>query len=69
MNWKDARPVPQELVALVRAHELTHRRVSKHSAEFWRELGKLVPDFTLRERRLAAAGASVWLGALQYVRL
>ncbi|MFE3988271.1 M48 family metallopeptidase [Nocardia tengchongensis] len=57
--------LPADLIELVLAHELSHLRVNTHSDEFWRELGKLVPDFALRERRLASLGASVWLGSLR----
>ncbi|WP_153808446.1 YgjP-like metallopeptidase domain-containing protein [Nocardia sp. SYP-A9097] len=61
--------LPADLIELVLAHELTHLRVSTHSEEFWRELGRLVPDFALRERRLAVLGASAWLGAVRHMRL
>jgi predicted metal-dependent hydrolase len=59
--------LPPALIELVLAHELTHLRVNKHSPAFRRELGKLVPDLTSRERLLAELGASAWLGALRDV--
>ncbi|WP_051194059.1 M48 family metallopeptidase [Nocardia jiangxiensis] len=57
--------LPEDLVELVLAHELTHLRVNAHSAAFWRELSKLVPDFVSRERRLAQLGSTAWLGAIR----
>lgn len=64
IHWA-AFQLPADLIELVLAHELSHLRVNTHSEEFWRELGKLVPDFALRERRLASLGAAVWLGSLR----
>jgi predicted metal-dependent hydrolase len=56
--------LPPPLIELVMAHELTHLRVNKHSADFRRELRKLVPELSLKERLLADVGPSVWLGVV-----
>ena len=47
-NWKLVL-MPQEILDYVVVHELAHRIQMNHSAAFWAEVGKILPDY--RERR------------------
>lgn len=47
-NWKLVL-MPPEILDYVVVHELTHRIQMNHSAAFWAEVGKILPDY--RERR------------------
>lgn len=47
-NWKLSL-VPDEILDYVAVHELAHRIEMNHSANFWREVEKILPDY--RERR------------------
>ena len=47
-NWKLSL-VPDEILDYVIVHELAHRIEMNHSADFWREVEKVLPDY--RERR------------------
>ncbi|MGW1045175.1 M48 family metallopeptidase [Streptomyces sp. NPDC002547] len=62
VHWA-AFQLPQPLIELILAHELTHLRLGRHSALFRQELRKLVPELSVRERWLADVGSEVWLGA------
>ncbi|MCW5250520.1 M48 family metallopeptidase [Streptomyces sp. SHP 1-2] len=62
VHWA-AFQLPQPLIELILAHELTHLRVGKHSSLFRQELRKLVPELSARERWLADVASEVWLGA------
>ncbi len=44
--------VPLELLDYVVVHELAHRRHMNHSAEFWKEVEKYLPDYKERKARL-----------------
>lgn len=48
-NWKLSL-VPDEILDYVVVHELAHRIEMNHSANFWREVEKILPDY--RERRM-----------------
>jgi predicted metal-dependent hydrolase len=44
--------VPDELQDYVVVHELCHRIHMNHSPEFWAEVGKVLPDYKQRRKRL-----------------
>ena len=54
-NWRLIM-APPELVDYVVVHELTHIRVRNHSAAFWRELAKTIPDHLPLRARLREFG-------------
>lgn len=47
---------PPEIVDYVVVHELAHLRHPHHGTSFWREVGRLLPDFRERRRRLRESG-------------
>lgn len=48
--------VPTELVDYVVVHELAHRKHMNHSAAFWREVERILPDYRERRDRLKQYG-------------
>lgn len=48
--------VPPELVDYVVVHELAHRRHMDHSAAFWQEVERYLPDYKERRERLKQYG-------------
>lgn len=44
LNWRLIHFEPT-IIDYVVAHEVTHLRIMNHGPEFWRELGRLYPDF------------------------
>lgn len=42
--------VPDDVLDYIVVHELCHLREMNHSASFWREVGRVIPDY--REKRL-----------------
>ncbi|MCK6685926.1 MAG: M48 family metallopeptidase [Thermoanaerobaculia bacterium] len=54
-NWRIIQ-APMRLVDYVVAHELVHLEVKEHSAEFWKRLGVVMPDYDLRKEGLRARG-------------
>ena len=50
-NWRLAM-VDQELADYVAVHELSHLLVANHSAAFWAEVARVIPDYEGRRRRL-----------------
>lgn len=55
LNWRLV-GAHLSLVDYVIAHELCHLRWHDHSARFWRELRRVMPDHLSRERELAQMG-------------
>ena len=54
-NWR-AMMLPPALIEYVVVHELVHRSVKNHSADFWGLLSGVMPDAQHRRRRLRDAG-------------
>ena len=54
-NWRLIMADPG-LIDYVVVHELTHMRVRNHSAEFWAELAKTMPDYRSQRSRLRDFG-------------
>ncbi len=58
INWRIIQ-APARLIDYVLAHELVHLRVPNHGPAFWRELGRVMPDYEERRARLRELGPSV----------
>ena len=43
-DWKLAM-LPMEIIEYIIAHELTHLKVMNHSATFWNEMEKVMPEY------------------------
>jgi len=54
-NWRIIM-APRRLVEYVVAHELCHLRHNDHSRDFWKLLGRVMPDFELRRSELERIG-------------
>ncbi len=44
--------LPQEIAEYIVLHELCHTRELNHSAAFWREVARYMPDYAQRRKRL-----------------
>lgn len=51
LNWRLIH-LPAEVVDYVVAHEVAHLRHMNHGPDFWREVGRLYPDFAQARRAL-----------------
>lgn len=58
LNWR-AVQLPWRLIDYVIAHELVHLRHKDHTAAFWTELGRHLPDCDARRDELRRRGAEV----------
>ena len=54
-NWRVVMLEP-DLVEYVVVHELSHLKISSHSAEYWAQVSSLLPDAQQRRQRLRVAG-------------
>jgi hypothetical protein len=54
--------LPASLVDYVIVHELAHISEPSHTASFWAAVRRALPDHDQRRTRLAASGATLWLG-------
>jgi len=54
--------LPASLVDYVIVHELAHIGKPRHTAAFWATVQRTLPDSDQRRARLAATGATLWLG-------
>ncbi len=59
-NWRLVQLDPS-LIDYVVVHELSHLIVRNHSPLFWNEVGRVMPDYLARRKRLRQAGALVLL--------
>jgi predicted metal-dependent hydrolase len=58
INWRIVQaPIP--LIEYVLAHELVHLAHRAHGPEFWATLGRMMPDYEERRRRLRALGPTL----------
>lgn len=56
--------LPIHLVDYVVAHELAHARVSGHGVDYWRLLGRALPECRRLKAELDELGRGVWMGDL-----
>lgn len=56
--------LPIHLIDYVVAHELAHVRVSGHGLEYWRLLGRALPECRRLKTELDELGRRVWMGDL-----
>ena len=54
-NWKLVL-MPEEVLDYVVVHELAHRKEMNHSAAFWNEVAKIMPDYKLYRKWLKEQG-------------
>lgn len=54
-HWKVVL-LPLRIIDYVIAHELVHLKIAHHTPEFWRKLGRVMPDFEQRKEWLAKHG-------------
>ncbi|MFZ4298109.1 M48 family metallopeptidase [Streptomyces cinereoruber] len=54
--------LPMHLVDYVVAHELAHVRVAGHGPDFWRLLGRALPEYEERRAELDELGRRMWMG-------
>ena len=60
LNWRIIQ-APMRLVDYVVVHELVHLRHRGHGRDYWRAVGRVMPDYERRRRDLRAHGAFlVW---------
>jgi predicted metal-dependent hydrolase len=56
--------LPIRLVDYVIAHELAHVKVSGHGSDYWRLLGRALPECRQIKTELDELGRRVWMGDL-----
>ncbi|MEV6763943.1 SprT family zinc-dependent metalloprotease [Streptomyces sp. NPDC051105] len=56
--------LPIHLIDYVVAHELAHARVSGHGPDYWRLLGRALPECRRLKTELDELGRRVWMGDL-----
>lgn len=59
LNWKLVHFSPA-VIDYVVVHELSHLRVMDHSAQFWRTVGSVVPDYPALRQQLKIAATPAW---------
>lgn len=53
--------MPEDVIDYVIVHELCHRKEMNHSARFWNEVGRVIPDYKRRRQYLKTEGANLML--------
>jgi predicted metal-dependent hydrolase len=61
LHWATMQ-LPVSLIDYVIVHELAHIREPRHTRDFWAIAQCAIPDYETRKNRLAAIGATLWLG-------
>ncbi len=51
--------MPSEVVDYVVVHELCHRKEMNHSARFWDEVAKVIPDYKVQRKWLKDNGSAI----------
>jgi predicted metal-dependent hydrolase len=51
--------MPPEVLDYVVVHELAHRKEMNHSARFWAEVERILPDYKRRRKWLKDYGSQV----------
>ena len=51
--------MPEEVLDYVVVHELCHRKEMNHSARFWEEVEKILPDYRQRRKWLKDNGGRI----------
>lgn len=55
---------PEEVRDYVVVHELCHRKELNHSADFWAEVGRVLPDYQMQRKWLKVHGSEI-IGRLE----
>ena len=50
---------PPEVLDYVVVHELCHRKEMNHSARFWAEVGRVIPDYEIQRKWLRENGTAL----------
>ena len=51
--------LPPPIVDYILVHELVHLHEPRHSAEFWRRVERVIPDYQSRKHWLAENGGTI----------
>ena len=51
--------VPQEVLDYVVVHELCHRKELNHSARFWAQVERILPDYRIHRKWLKDHGGAL----------
>ncbi|MBI0316395.1 DUF45 domain-containing protein [Streptomyces javensis] len=63
LRWAQGRlQLPFHLIDYVIAHELAHVRISGHGPDYWRLLGRAMPEYARWKAELDEMGRRVWMG-------
>ena len=58
LNWRIIQ-APMRLIDYVVVHELVHLKHHAHGQEFWRAVGRVMPDYEGRQKQLRRVGAAL----------
>ncbi len=57
-HWR-VMQLPPQVIDYVVVHELSHLKVSEHSSAFWREVGRVLPDYQIHRDWLREKGGDL----------